>query len=186
MTKDKEWIDKYSIIKKIEATNYATIYKAKDSNNKILIVKIARENKLNDIIIREFKILFQFSHPNIVQVYDYGETDDGRAFFTLEYIQGQPINTYFKGYSKKLLSVVLQVIGGLGIIHEKGFVHSDLKPEHILYNPKQKKAVLIDFGFAGKVSEEIKQAGTIDYIVNNMDLKNRLRRYNHHCNRLVL
>lgn len=157
-------IEKYTTIAKIEESNYATVYKVKDDNDNVLALKIARDQTLNEIIIREFKILSQLRHPNIIQVYDYSKTDDGRAFFTLEYIHGQPINSYFKTYSKKLLSAILQVIEALGTIHEKGFVHCDLKPEHILYIPKQEKAVLIDFGFAGDVSAKIEQAGTIGYI----------------------
>ena len=141
-------IEKYTTIAKIEESNYATVYKVKDDNDNVLALKIARDQTLNEIIIREFKILSQLRHPNIIQVYDYSKTDDGRAFFTLEYIHGQPINSYFKTYSKKLLSAILQVIEALGTIHEKGFVHCDLKPEHILYIPKQEKAVLIDFGLS--------------------------------------
>jgi Nif-specific regulatory protein len=157
-------IESYQIIEKIEESNYAIIYKSNDCKSNPVVLKIARENRWNEMVTREFKILSQFKHPHIVRVYDYGKTDDGRAFFTLEYIKGQPMHTHFKGYSKKLLLALLQVIDGLGMIHEKGFVHSDLKPEHILYDVEQERTVLIDFGFAGKISEKIEQAGTLGYI----------------------
>ncbi|KPJ72974.1 hypothetical protein AMJ52_04545, partial [candidate division TA06 bacterium DG_78] len=163
MERNKQ-IENYHIIEKVEETNYTIIYKVKDFKTNPLVLKIAREHRWNEIITREFKILSQFRHPHVVRVHDYGKADGDRTFFTLEYIEGQPINIHFKGYSKRLLSALLQVIDGLGMIHEKGFVHSDLKPEHILYDAKQERTVLIDFGFAGNISEKVEQAGTLGYI----------------------
>jgi two-component system response regulator HydG len=157
-------VENYRIIEKIEESNYAIIYKSTDLKSNPVVLKVARENRWNEIVTREFKILSQFRHPNIVQVFDYSKKDDGRTFFVLEYINGQPINTYFKSYSKKLLSALIQVTDGLGMIHERGFVHVDIKPEHILYDAEQGRAVLIDFGFAGNMSEKIEQAGTLGYI----------------------
>ena len=157
-------IDKYRILEKLEENNYTVVYKTKDRDDNPLVLKIARTGIYNDIISREFQILAQCKHPNIIQVYDYDKADDGRVFFTLEYIAGQSIHKYFQGYSKEFLAAILQIIEALGSIHEKGFVHSDLKPEHILYLAEQRKAVLIDFGFAAEVNQKIELAGTIDYM----------------------
>ncbi|TET63770.1 MAG: tetratricopeptide repeat protein, partial [Candidatus Stahlbacteria bacterium] len=144
-----------------------------DPDGKPVVLKVAREKKdeYNELISREFQILAQFKHPNIVPVFDYDITDDGRAYFILEYITGKSINKCFKDFSEDFIAVIIQVINGLGAFHNKGFIHSDLKPEHILYNINKKKAVLIDFGFAqlrlaesGITGQDVKLAGTMGYI----------------------
>ncbi len=159
------YINRYKVIEKIEEGNYAAVYKVKDKELE-LILKIARENnpEFNEIIRREFQILSQFRHPNIVQVYEYDLTDEGRAFFTLDYIRGLPITQSFNKFSEEFVEALIQVINALSAFHNKGFVHSDLKPEHIIYDVKNKKAVLIDFGFASISSHQIKASGTLGYI----------------------
>ncbi|MCK5258107.1 MAG: protein kinase, partial [Thermoplasmatales archaeon] len=168
-----KYIQKYKITQKIEESNYAIIYEVNDPDGKPVVLKVARENKdeYNELITREFQILAQFKHPNIVPVFDYDITDDGRVYFILEYIIGQSINKCFKDFSEDFIAVIIQVINGLGAFHNKGFIHSDLKPEHILYNINKKKAVLIDFGFAqlrlaesGITGQDVKLAGTMGYI----------------------
>ena len=162
----RESIEKYNIIENIEESNYATIYKVKDLDKKLFILKMARrkDNIYNELISREYQILSQFKHPNIVSVFDYSVTKDSRAYFTLEYFPGEPINEYFKAFSEEFISVIIQVINALGAFHNKGFIHSDLKPEHILYNPNEKRALLIDFGFAGIPSPTTTLAGTLGYV----------------------
>ena len=166
-------IHKYRVVQELGESNYATIYKVTSNARKNLVLKIARKktHEHNDLIEREYQILSQFKHPNIVPVYDYDVTDDGRAYFTLEYVSGKPINSCFDALSDDFIAAVIQVINGLGAFHNKGFIHSDLKPEHILYDQKEKKAVLIDFGFAqarlaktDMKPQDMELAGTIGYM----------------------
>jgi serine/threonine protein kinase len=72
-----------------------------DPDGKPVVLKIAREKKdeYNELISREFQILAQFKHPNIVPVFDYDITDNGRTYFILEYIIGKSINKCFKDFS---------------------------------------------------------------------------------------
>jgi serine/threonine protein kinase len=97
-----KYIQKYKITQKIEESNYAIIYKVEDPKGKPVVLKVAREKKdeYNELISREFQILAQFKHPNIVPVFDYDMTDDGRAYFILEYITGKSINKCFKDFSE--------------------------------------------------------------------------------------
>ncbi len=166
-------IHKYRVVGKLGESNYATIYKVTSGTRKNLVLKIARKktHEHNDLIEREYQILSQFKHPNIVPVYDYDVTDNGKAYFTLEYVSGKPINKCFNDFSDDFIGAVIQVINGLGAFHNREFIHSDLKPEHILYDQKEKKAVLIDFGFAqarlaqtDTKPQNIELAGTIDYM----------------------
>ena len=158
-------IDKYTVVKKIDETNYARIFKVKTTDNQVKALKIARKNtpEYNELIQREFNILSEFKHPNIIAVHDFN-TFNGRSFFTLDYVQGKPINKCFKGFSHALIRVFLQIINGLSAFHNNGFIHGDLKPEHLLYNEKNQQVVIIDFGFAGIPKQLLRSAGTLGYI----------------------
>ncbi len=156
----------YQIKQKLEVGNYATVYRIRDKDNQDLVLKIARDNipEFNNLIGREFQILSQFKHPNIVQVYDYGITRDNISYFTMEYIKGKPIDRHFQRFSQEFVRAILQVLNGISAFHKHGFIHCDLKPEHIIYNPVEKRCVIIDFGFAGISSQRIKEYGTFGYI----------------------
>ena len=76
-------INHYTIIQKIEDTNTATVYKVKGKKGTCQALKRAKTNTRahNDLILREFQILQQLSHPNIVKVMDLDSDTEGRAFF---------------------------------------------------------------------------------------------------------
>jgi transcriptional regulator with GAF, ATPase, and Fis domain/serine/threonine protein kinase/Tfp pilus assembly protein PilF len=160
-------IDKYKIVSTLEKGNYAESYKVQGQDSQdVFALKIAREadSELNGLIAREFTILAQFKHKNIVKVFDYGVTNQNRAYFVSEYISGVPIDKHFVGYSKELTKAMLQVLDALIHIHNRNFVHSDLKPEHILYDSIMKRTVLIDFGFSSVKNEWWVPRGTFGYI----------------------
>ena len=71
MPKIKRKIGKYTILELLEESNYALIYKVKDSDNNTTILKLARtkNHEDNELISWEFQILSQFKHPNIVSVF---------------------------------------------------------------------------------------------------------------------
>jgi serine/threonine protein kinase len=158
-------IGKYRVIDKITESNYAQIYTVVDDQGNNFILKLAKTDDatVNEMISREYNILSQIKHPNIVRVYDY-DKQGNRAYFTLEFIPGQPITQYFTGFSEDFVIIILQIISALGKFHSKGFVHCDLKPENILFDPSERHVKLIDFGFAGVAERDIASAGTIGYI----------------------
>jgi len=166
MAGEQKNIQHYSIIRRIEESNYAVLYKVKDPDSRPLVLKIAQPKDIesNELISREFQILSQFKHPNIVPVFDYSITDDGRAYFTLEYIPGKSLNQCFTNLSQDFIGAVIQVVNGLGAFHNRGFIHGDLKPEHIIYDENKKKSVLIDFGFAGLSAQNFNVGGTFGYM----------------------
>ncbi|MEO0165931.1 MAG: sigma 54-interacting transcriptional regulator [candidate division WOR-3 bacterium] len=165
MVEDLKRLRRYEIIKLLESGNYALVYWVKDKGND-LILKIAKNKtpELNQFICREFQILAHFRHPNIVNVYEYDLTEEGLAYFTMEYIPGKPLHEHFKDFNEEFVRAIIQVLDALSAFHNKGFVHCDLKPEHIIYNPATKKVVLIDFGFAGITTHQIKAGGTFGYV----------------------
>ena len=123
--------------------------------NKKVAVKILEKRKLkeeDDIIRlkREFEMLSQFNHPNVISVSEIFESKD--AYFTvMEYCEGGELFNYI--VANKYLSeekssfFYYQLINGLEYIHSLGIVHRDLKPENLLLN-EDKILKIIDFGLS--------------------------------------
>src|SRR5436305_9513571 len=99
---------------------------------------------------QEPKAASSLQHPNIVQVYDYGQTE-GNYFIVMEYIEGTDLRRYLR--SRGLLAIDRAIIIahdvalGLGAAHRRGIVHRDVKPQNILVG-KDGSIKLTDFGIA--------------------------------------
>jgi serine/threonine-protein kinase len=100
--------------------------------------------------VRERKILAGLQHPHIAQLHDGGVADDGTPYFTLEYIEGQPINKYCDACAldiRRRVAIVLQVCAAVAYAHRNLIVHRDLKPSNILVTADG-EVKLLDFGIA--------------------------------------
>ncbi|OQX56399.1 MAG: hypothetical protein B5M53_01720, partial [Candidatus Cloacimonas sp. 4484_209] len=150
-------IDKqYNIIESIYETSRNVIYKVidkKDGKTKALkLLKTSDSTTdLESLFRKEFLILQTLNHPNIVNVYKLSTAQINgkkKQYFTMEFVDGIPINQYFKknGFSS-FANIFLDVLRLLSYIHTKGFLHCDLKPHHILVTTKG-EVKLVDFGFA--------------------------------------
>jgi serine/threonine-protein kinase len=135
---------------------------------KTLLPHLAGSESLVRLFVQEAAMAAELSHPNVVQVYDFG-CKEGRYFMAMEYVQGRTLRQVLQSCLRAgaghlptwaLLEVTLQVCDAIGYIHAYhnlageplGLVHRDVSPENILvsYGGAVK---LIDFGVA-KVVEE--------------------------------
>lgn len=106
--------------------------------------------------LQERQILATLNHANIAQLVDGGITDDGRPYFALEYVDGDPITSYCDAHRMALrdrLTLMLAVCAALSYAHRNLVIHRDLKPSNILVDdngiPK-----LLDFGIAKLLGDE--------------------------------
>src|ERR1700716_2869882 len=86
---------------------------------------------------REARAVASLAHPNITQLYDYGEAE-GRPYMVLEYLPGGTLEERFEG-GKPLpdadtTRVASELAAGLAHAHERGLVHRDLKPANVLFD----------------------------------------------------
>jgi serine/threonine-protein kinase len=113
--------------------------------------------RLSDDLIRRFhrerQILAQLEHPNIARILDGGTDGDGRPYFAMELVPGEPIDRYCEIHGLGLrprLELVLHVCSALALAHRNLVVHRDIKPSNILVTadgvPK-----LLDFGIAKRL-----------------------------------
>ena len=111
---------------------------------------------------REARVIAQLSHPNIVTVYDFGQTAVGNAFIVLELLRGMTLRSRLRRSGALPPPTVADwldpALEGLKAAHRKGVIHRDLKPGNVFLvtNARGEKVVkLLDFGIA-----KIKTRGT--------------------------
>ncbi|HEX6108104.1 MAG TPA: protein kinase [Ktedonobacteraceae bacterium] len=148
--------DRYQLQDPIGRGGMATIYRARDRRmDRVVAVKVLREVYSTDPkFVRRFQVEAKaasaLQHPNIVQVYDYGQTD-GNYYIVMELVEGTDLRRYL--HSRGVLDVDRAVIIahdvalGLGAAHRREIVHRDVKPQNVLVG-RNGSIKLTDFGIA--------------------------------------
>ena len=112
---------------------------------------------------REAQAAGRLTHPNIVAVFDYGETSD-LAYIVMEYVDGPPLKTLLDKNERFALPDTIRVmqdlLSGLQFSHERGVVHRDIKPANVMLTSTG-QAKIADFGIARIESSSMTQAGTL-------------------------
>src|SRR5438105_2502194 len=118
--------------------------------------------------VREAQAVARLNHPNIVQVYDFGEEGD-IAYLVMEFIKGKELKNFFDANERFDLKEVVRIMGelceALDFAHNAGIIHRDIKPANVMLDG-QGRTKLTDFGVArvqdsDKTAVERTQAGTI-------------------------
>jgi serine/threonine-protein kinase len=114
---------------------------------------------------REARAVASLAHPNITQLYDYGEADS-RPYMVLEYVPGGTLEDRL-GDRKPLAdgethAIAVGIAAGLAHAHARGLVHRDLKPANVLFDDEGRPKVA-DFGIARMATGEgtLTEAGTV-------------------------
>src|SRR5579884_3675815 len=148
--------ERYQLQDPIGRGDMATIYRGHDMRmDHTVAIKVLREVYSTDPKFvtrfqREAKAASSLQHPNIVQVYDYGQTE-GNYFIVMEYINGTDLRRYLRSRGvlavDRAIIIAHDVALGLGAAHRRGIVHRDVKPQNILVG-KDGSIKLTDFGIA--------------------------------------
>jgi len=99
---------------------------------------------------REIELVASLKHPNIVSIFDSGETADGRQFCVMDYVRGMPFDRYVKDTKLSVndaLKLFAKMCDAVNYAHQKGVIHRDLKPSNVLVDGDGEPRVL-DFGLA--------------------------------------
>ncbi len=109
---------------------------------------------------REARITRELGHPNIVRTWDYGVTEDGRPYYTMELLDGAPLDEWLAeqepSFPRRLL-LLGRLFSAVSTVHLNGVLHRDLKPANVVVVEDDVK--LLDFGSACFMHERIRVDG---------------------------
>ena len=161
--------DRLEVRYEIGAGGMCAIREAQDHNllrtsaYKVLHPELAADQNTRRRMIEEAQIMAQLDHPNIVPVYELGETSDGNLFFTMKLVEGKTLAEVideqdFASRSEKQLfdqlQILIKVCNAVAFAHSHGVVHRDLKPDNIMIGDFG-EVYLMDWGIA-KLKDQIR------------------------------
>jgi eukaryotic-like serine/threonine-protein kinase len=172
-------IGNYKIVRVLGEGGMGTVYLAEHPMiGKRVAVKMLRPDLGTDPglvsrFFQEAKAVNEIRHPNIVDISDFGHTEDGIVYFVMELMEGQSLRDRLTASGPMPIDLTVtfarQVIDALAAAHRMGIVHRDLKPDNIFLVadaqvPGGFRSKLFDFGVAKLLGDKQKQVGhkTID------------------------
>ena len=148
--------DRYQLQDRIGGGGMATIYRSRDMRmDRVVAIKVLRdvystEPKFVKRFQREAQAASTLQHPNIVQVYDYGQAN-GNYYIVMELIEGIDLRRYLRRRGvldiDRTVIIAHDIALGLGAAHRRGIVHRDVKPQNVLVG-RGGSIKLTDFGIA--------------------------------------
>ncbi len=148
--------ERYQLQEPIGRGGMATIYRGRDMRmDRVVAIKVLREVYSTDPKFvtrfqREAKAASALQHPNIVQVFDYGQSD-GNYFIVMELVEGTDLRRYLRSRgilaTDRAVIIAHDVALGLGAAHRRAIVHRDVKPQNVLVG-RDGSIKLTDFGIA--------------------------------------
>jgi len=138
------------------------VYRARDRRLKrIVAVKVlppelAFRSEIKTRFLREAETAAQLSHPNIVPIYTVDESG-GLVYFVMACVDGSTLAKRLHDEGKLPIedtrTILKEVADALAYAHARGVVHRDIKPDNILLNAEDGRAIVTDFGIARAVQE---------------------------------
>jgi serine/threonine protein kinase len=157
-----ETVAQYLIVSKLGAGGMGEVFLAEDTRLerkaaiKFLPTEMANDPERRLRFLTEARAASALNHPNVCVVYDVGETEKGRPFIAMEYIEGGTLDVVLKQGSLEIPQIVdlaVQVADALDAAHSSRIVHRDIKPANISLNVRGQVKVL-DFGLAKRLATE--------------------------------
>ena len=153
--------ERYKLIKTLGEGGMANVYLARDLIlDRDVAVKVLRLDLQNDPdTVRRFQreaiATSELVHPNIVSIYDVGESH-GQQFLVMEYVKGSDLKHYIVEHFpipyQRVVDMMEQILSAVQTAHDHNIIHRDLKPQNILIDPDG-NAKITDFGIAVALSE---------------------------------
>ncbi|MEM7351603.1 MAG: serine/threonine-protein kinase, partial [Acidobacteriota bacterium] len=153
----------YKILRELGRGGMSTVYLAERSDqhfHKLVAVKVVKRGMDTAEILRrlrqERQILAHLEHRHISRLLDGGNTADGRPYFVMEYVDGEPIDRYCVRLElsvEQRLGLFRDVLAAVAYAHRNLVVHRDLKPANILITGRG-EVKLLDFGIAKVLDPE--------------------------------
>src|SRR6186713_2156101 len=132
-------LGRYEIVGSIGAGGMGEVYRARDPRLgrdvavKVLPDAVARDPDRLARFDREARAVAALAHPNILSIFDVGETD-GQTYAVMELLEGETLRVGLAAGAvpvRRAVVIATQLARGLAAAHDRGLVHRDLKPENV-------------------------------------------------------
>jgi serine/threonine-protein kinase len=152
----------YEIDNELGRGGMGIVYRARDKRLKRVVAikllppELAFRSEIRSRFLREAETSAALSHPNIVPIYSVDEKD-GLVFFVMQFVDGDNLGKRIQATGPMDVGDVRRILGevasALSLAHSRGVVHRDIKPDNILLNKEDGRAMVTDFGIARAISE---------------------------------
>jgi serine/threonine-protein kinase len=150
----------YVVTQKIGAGGFGTVFRARhevlgrDVAIKFLNPELAADATNRSRFLREAKAANRIDHEHIIDITDYGETEDGMVYLVMELLEGRPLAAELANGPialSRVVDITMQISSALARAHELDVIHRDIKPDNIYLVDGQGRrdyVKLLDFGLA--------------------------------------
>ncbi|HJZ83564.1 MAG TPA: protein kinase [Polyangia bacterium] len=162
---------RYRVLRKLGEGGMGEVWLAEHINLgrqealKILQPLLAANPEFVSRFRREARATNRVQHPNIVGVYDFGRLPDGRFYLSMEYADGERLDTVLRGVGrlpvKRALHILAQLSDAVDHAHAHGVIHRDLKPENMILVDHRGQAdflKVLDFGMAKIIAPDYRES----------------------------
>jgi serine/threonine-protein kinase len=157
---------RYRLDEMLGRTGMSEVWCADDEElGRRVAIKLLAPNADTSRFEREARAVASLGHPNVTQLYDYGE-ENGRPYMVLEYLSGGTLEERLRNGKplpdEQAAAIAGGIAAGLAHAHARGVVHRDLKPANVLFD-EEGRPKLADFGIARMAAGEgtLTEAGTV-------------------------
>jgi tRNA A-37 threonylcarbamoyl transferase component Bud32/tetratricopeptide (TPR) repeat protein len=140
--------NRYRIEGELGRGGLGAVYRARElSNGRIVALKTLSRvtERTTALFEREYHVLASMKHPSVIEVYDFGVSDDGQRYYTMEVLPGADIVDVAPIPWREACRHMRDIAASLGLLHGRRLLHRDVSPRNIRFDA-QGRAKLIDFG----------------------------------------
>lgn len=151
-------IHDYAVIREISRGHIGIVYEVIDKEEKRFAIKIAYSREENDMLEREYNLLKDISHKNIVRYHKIAHYEE-RLFVVMDFIDGKSLQDILLGLPGQLpviicLQIAQKLAKTLGYLHGKNIIHCNIKPSNILFTSNY-DLVVINFSIAHPTNSDL-------------------------------
>lgn len=157
---------RFLLLERLAQGSMGRVYRAwqismqRDVALKVVPARLLQREPVRRRVLREARATGTLRSPHIVASYDSGWTPEGDYFIAMELLQGRPLSQLLLEEGPlplpRALSILEQICRGLEAVHERGFVHRDLKPGNIIVEKRYGRdhVKLVDFGLVRSIGDD--------------------------------